>query len=92
MQSSEASSQTDENRMESISPQSRRARRDDSSFFFAAETPAKKIVMPSGQGLITSKNLREANLGLSLFCPLSRKGGNILLCDLCASSEAGGET
>ena len=52
----------------------------------------RKIVMPSGQGLITSKNLREANLGLSLFCPLSRKGGNILLCDLCASSEAGGET
>jgi len=46
--------------------------------------------MPSGQGLITSKNLREA-LGLSLFCPLSRKRGNILLCDLCASSEAGGE-
>jgi len=33
----------------------------------------RKIVMPFGQGLITSKNLREA-LGLSLFCPLSRKG------------------
>ncbi len=39
---SEAPPQTDENRMESISPQSRGARRDDSSFFFAAETPAKK--------------------------------------------------
>jgi hypothetical protein len=51
----------------------------------------RKIVMPSGQGLITSKNLREA-LGLSLFCPLSRKGKNVFLCDLCASSEAGGET
>ncbi len=30
------------NRTESISPQRRRAHRDDSSFFFAAETPAKK--------------------------------------------------
>jgi len=91
--SSAASSQTDENRMESISPQRRGARRDDSSFFFAAETPAKKNrhALPSGleagQGLITSKNLREA-LGLSLFCPLSRKGKNVFLCDLCASSEA----
>ena len=28
----------------------------------------RKMLMPSGQGLITSKNLREA-LGLSLFCP-----------------------
>jgi hypothetical protein len=51
----------------------------------------RKMLMPSGQGLITSKNLREA-LGLSLFCPLSRKGKNVFLCDLCASSEAGGET
>jgi len=34
--------QTDGNRTESISPQRRRVRRDDSSFFFAAETPAKK--------------------------------------------------
>ncbi len=51
----------------------------------------RKMLMPSGQGLISSDNLREA-LGLSLFCPLSRKGANIFLCDLCASSEAGGET
>ena len=33
----------------------------------------RKIVMPFGQGLISTNNLREA-LGLSLFCPLSRKG------------------
>ncbi len=33
----------------------------------------RKIVMPFGQGLISSDSLREA-LGLSLFCPLSRKG------------------
>jgi len=33
----------------------------------------RKMLMPSGQGLISSDNLREA-LGLSLFCPLSRKG------------------
>jgi len=39
---SEASPQTDENRMESISPQISKARRDDSSFSFAAEMPAKK--------------------------------------------------
>jgi hypothetical protein len=51
----------------------------------------RKMLMPSGQGLISSDNLREA-LGLSLFCPLSRKGKNFFLCDLCASSEAGGET
>jgi hypothetical protein len=64
----------------------------------------RKIVMPSGQGLITSKSLREA-LGLPLFCRppprgmggaysfgVSRKGENVFLCDLCASSEAGGET
>ncbi len=36
-ETSEASPQTDENRMESISPQRRGARRDDSSFFFAAD-------------------------------------------------------
>ncbi len=50
----------------------------------------RKIVMPFGQGLISSDSLR--GLGLSLFCPLSRKGKNVFLCDLCASSEAGGET
>jgi len=47
--------------------------------------------LEAGQGLISSNNLREAS-GLSLFCPLSRKGKNVFLCDLCASSEAGGET
>jgi hypothetical protein len=74
--------------MESISPQRRGARRDDSSFFFAAETPAKK----NNHALrARPAKLREA-LGLSLFCPLSRKGKNVFLCDLCASSEAGGET
>jgi hypothetical protein len=47
-------------------------------FFFAAETPAKKNAhaLPSGleagQKLLHAKSLREA-LGLSLFCPLSRK-------------------
>jgi hypothetical protein len=51
----------------------------------------RKIIMPFGQGLISSDNLREA-LDLSLFWPLSRKGKNVFLCDLCASSEAGGET
>jgi hypothetical protein len=51
---SEASPQTDENRMESISPQSRRARRDDSSFFFAAETPAKKNTHALGSGYLSS--------------------------------------
>jgi hypothetical protein len=51
----------------------------------------RKMVMPFGQGLIDSNNLREA-LGLSLFCPLSRKRKNVFLCDLCASSEAGVET
>jgi len=40
--SSEALPQIDENQMENISPQRRRAQRDDPSFFFAAETPAKK--------------------------------------------------
>jgi len=60
----------------------------------------RKTVMPSGQGLITSKKLREAS-GLSLFCRppprgmggaysfgVSRKGKVVFLCDLCASSEA----
>jgi hypothetical protein len=65
--------------MESISPQSRGARRDDSSFFFAAETPAKKMLMPFGQGLTKLKNSRVV-LGLSLFCPLRRKGKNVFLC------------
>jgi hypothetical protein len=51
----------------------------------------RKTVMPFGQGLISSDSLREA-LGLSLFCPLSRKGKDVFLCELCASSEAGGET
>jgi len=51
----------------------------------------RKMLMPFGQGLISSNNLREAS-GLFLFCPLSRKGKNVFLCDLCASSEAGGET
>jgi hypothetical protein len=51
----------------------------------------RKMLMPFGQGLISSDSLRGA-LGLSLFCPLSRKGKNVFLCDLCASSEAGGET
>jgi len=63
----------------------------------------RKIIMPFGQSLISSKNLREA-LDLSLFCPpcpvecgayssgVSRKGKNVFLCDLCASSEAGSET
>jgi hypothetical protein len=63
----------------------------------------RKIVMPFGQSLISSDSLREA-LGLSLFCRppprgmggaysfgVSRKGKNVFLCDLCASSEAGGE-
>jgi hypothetical protein len=51
----------------------------------------RKTVVPFGQSLISPGSLREA-LGLSLFCPLSRKGKNIFLCDLCAFSEAGGET
>jgi hypothetical protein len=51
----------------------------------------RKIVMPFGQGLTSSDNLREA-LGLSLFCPLSRKGKNVFLCDLCASSPASSGT
>jgi hypothetical protein len=38
----------------------------------------RKIVMPFGKGLISTNNLREA-LGLSLFCPLSRKGKNVFL-------------
>ena len=59
--------------------------------FFTAETPAKKIVMPFGQALVHLNNLRKA-LGLSLFCLLSRKEKNVFLCDLRASSEAGGET
>jgi hypothetical protein len=48
----------------------------------------RKMLMPFGQGL--TKSSRGA-LALSLFCPLSRKGKNIFLCDLRASSEAGGE-
>ncbi len=88
---SEALPQTDENRMESISPQRRGARRDDSSFFFAAETPAKKNrhalrARPDKFRQLT-RSVRSFN-----FCPLSRKGKNVFLCDLCASSEAGGET
>jgi hypothetical protein len=49
-----------------------------------------KMLMPFGQALTNLKNSRVA-LGLSLFCPLNRKGKNVFLCDLCASSEAGGE-
>jgi len=90
IQSSEASPQTDENRMESISPQRRGARRDDLSFFFAAETPAKKNA--HALRARPDKFRQLTRLGLSLFCPLSRKGENVFLCDLCASSEAGGET
>jgi hypothetical protein len=33
--------------------------------------------LEGGQGLKSSKNLREA-LGLSLFCPLSRKGNKVI--------------
>jgi len=47
----------------------------------------RKIIMPFGQGLISSDNLREA-LDLSLFCPLSRKGKNVFLCDLCVWRSA----
>jgi len=50
----------------------------------------RKMLMPFGQALTKVKNSRGA-LGLSLFCPLSRKGKNVFLCDLCASSEAGGD-
>jgi len=50
----------------------------------------RKMFMPFGQGLTNVKNSRVA-LDLSLFCPLSRKGKNVFLCDLPASSEAGGE-
>ena len=63
----------------------------------------RKMLMPFGQGLTNVKNSRVA-LGLSLFCRppprgmggaysfgVSRKGKNVFLCDLCASSEAGGE-
>jgi len=66
--SSEASPQTDENRKESISPQRRRGHREMIHLFFAAETPAKKIVMPFGQALIDLDNLPRA-LALFLFCP-----------------------
>jgi len=52
----------------------------------------RKTVMPfppawkpsgleAGQGLVSSGSLREA-LDLSLFCPLSRKGKKVFLCDL----------
>jgi len=61
----------------------------------------KPTGLEAGQGLTEGKNSRGA-LGLSLFCPLparasqwqaglSRKGKNVFLCDLCASSEAGGD-
>jgi len=82
----EASPQTDENRTERSSPQRRREHRDEVSFFFAAERPAKKNAhaLPSGleagQGLTEGKNSRGA-LGLSFFCPLPA---------IASSGEAGG--
>jgi len=77
--------------MESISPQRRGARRDDSSFFFAAETPAKKN---SHALRARPDNFKELTRSVrsSPFLPSQQKRGNILLCDLWASSEAGGET
>ena len=75
MQSSEASSQTDENRMESISPQSRRARRDDSSFFFAAETPAKKNSHALRARPDNFKELTRSELRSFPFLPSQQKRG-----------------
>jgi hypothetical protein len=46
----------------------------------------RKMLMPFGQDLTYTKSIREA-LGLSLFCPLSRKRKkHLFLCDLRASS------
>jgi hypothetical protein len=69
----------------------RRGRRDIHLFSLPLRRQQRKMLMPFGQGLISSYNLREA-LGLSLFCPLSRKGKKVFLCDLCASSETLAQT
>jgi len=62
--SSEALPQADENRTASISPQGRRAYRDDSFFFFAAETPAKK----NGHALrATSDKFRQLTRSVRSF-------------------------
>jgi hypothetical protein len=42
------------------------------SFFFAAETPAKKKIMPFGSRFAICEIFTLSVL--SLFCPLSRKG------------------
>ncbi len=84
--------ESDENRIESISPQRRRAHRDDSSFFFAAETPAKKNRHALWARPDKYKQLTRSVRSFPFLPSQQKREKNVFLCDLCASSEAGGET
>jgi hypothetical protein len=60
-------------------------------FFFAAETPAKKNThsLPARQYSTKRAYAKREFFPFSVLSP--EKGKNLFLCDLCASSEAGGE-
>jgi len=66
--SNQASPQTNENRTERISPQSRGERGDEISFFFAAERPAKKNAHALRAGLDRGKRFSSA-----ISAPLAKR-------------------
>jgi hypothetical protein len=64
---------------------SRKGRRDDLSFFFAAETPAKKKIMPFGRRVAVCEILTRSASTFP-FLPSQQKREKVFLCVFCDSA------